>query len=63
MSAGIAHELNTPLAVVKGLVEKLNSTQELSAQERALLVRVVGRLEKLSDGLARFFASSPAQIG
>ena len=24
MSAGIAHELNTPLAVIKGLVEKLH---------------------------------------
>jgi len=59
MSAGIAHELNTPLAVVKGLVEKLNSTQELSAQERALLVRVVGRLEKLSDGLLDFSRVRP----
>ncbi len=59
MSAGIAHELNTPLAVVKGLVEKLNSTQELSPQERTLLVRVVGRLEKLSDGLLDFSRVRP----
>ncbi|MGV6815001.1 MAG: sensor histidine kinase [Phycisphaerales bacterium] len=59
MSAGIAHELNTPLAVVKGLVEKLDSNQELSPPERALLVRVVGRLEKLSDGLLDFARVRP----
>lgn len=54
MSAGIAHELNTPLAVVKGLVEKLGDRGSLSDTESALLVRVVGRIEKLSEGLLDF---------
>ena len=59
MSAGIAHELNTPLAVVKGLVDKLNINKELSVTEIALLARVVGRLEKLSDGLLDFARVRP----
>ena len=59
MSAGIAHELNTPLAVVKGLVEKLNRQSELTAQEIALLVRVVRRLETLSEGLLDFARVRP----
>ncbi len=59
MSAGIAHELNTPLAVVKGLVDKLNNNKELSDTEITLLARVVGRLEKLSDGLLDFARVRP----
>jgi C4-dicarboxylate-specific signal transduction histidine kinase len=59
MSAGIAHELNTPLAVVKGLVEKLGRDGELGASEIALLTRVVRRLETLSDGLLDFARVRP----
>tara|TARA_R110002096_G_scaffold173781_10_gene349104 strand:- start:53153 stop:54688 length:1536 start_codon:yes stop_codon:yes gene_type:complete len=54
MSAGIAHELNTPLSVVKGLVGQLNERGTLSGSEIQLLVRVVGRLETLSEGLLDF---------
>lgn len=56
MSAGIAHELNTPLAVAKGLVEKLAERPErgVSDAESALLLRVVGRLERLSESLLDF---------
>lgn len=59
MSAGIAHELNTPLAVVKGLVEKLDTEKALSPTEMALLLRVVGRLETLSDSLLDFARVRP----
>lgn len=62
MSAGIAHELNTPLAVVKGLVDKLASGQDLSATERALLARVVARLERLSEGLLDFARVRPPRL-
>ncbi|MBO6513990.1 MAG: hypothetical protein JJ974_08505 [Phycisphaerales bacterium] len=54
MSAGIAHELNTPLAVVKGLVEQLKQPGTLTESEVKLLVRVVGRIETLSEGLLDF---------
>lgn len=66
MSAGLAHELNTPLAVIKGLAEKLNadaaagdSRRSLSAVESALLLRVVGRLERLSESLLDFARARP----
>lgn len=62
MSAGIAHELNTPLAVLKGLTEKLNENPEHSvpASEAALMLRVVGRLERLGDSLLDFARARPA---
>lgn len=69
MSAGIAHELNTPLAVLKGLVEKLNdespahaprgSTSPLDHAEAALMLRVVGRLERLGESLLDFARVRP----
>jgi signal transduction histidine kinase len=62
MSAGIAHELNTPLAVVKGLVDKLAEGQDLTQPERALLARVVARLEKLSEGLLDFARVRPPRL-
>ncbi len=54
MSAGIAHELNTPLSVVKGLVGQLKEQGELGESEIKLLARVVGRIEILSEGLLDF---------
>lgn len=60
MSAGIAHELNTPLAVLKGLTEKLEAgegnTDKASA---ALMVRVVRRLERLGESLLDFARVRP----
>jgi len=61
MSAGLAHELNTPLAVVKGLAEKLESSGELSPSERGLLVRVVRRLEGLGESLLDFARVRPPE--
>ncbi len=63
MSAGIAHELNTPLAVVKGLAEKLhaNADKKLSPAEAALMVRVVHRLERLGDSLLDFARVRPPE--
>ncbi len=56
MSAGIAHELNTPLSVVKGLTEKLaaDPARGLPDAEAQLLARVVGRLERLGESLLDF---------
>lgn len=63
MSAGIAHELNTPLAVLKGLVEKLNQNPAagVDPDRAALMLRVVGRLERLSDSLLDFARVRPPQ--
>jgi signal transduction histidine kinase len=64
MSAGLAHELNTPLAVAKGLVEKMNASPAgtLPEAERALLLRVVGRLERLSESLLDFARVRPTRV-
>ncbi|HED54862.1 MAG TPA: HAMP domain-containing histidine kinase [Phycisphaerales bacterium] len=63
MSAGIAHELNTPLAVIKGLTEKLDADPDhrLSPAEARLLRRVVGRLERLGESLLDFARVRPPQ--
>lgn len=56
LSAGIAHEINTPLAVLKGLVSEINDKPgEPVAQAKARLMgRVVERLERLGEGLLDF---------
>ncbi|GJQ30639.1 MAG: hypothetical protein HBSAPP03_25230 [Phycisphaerae bacterium] len=61
MSAGIAHELNTPLAVLKGLVERLNAEpgRTMEPAQAALMLRVVTRLERLGDGLLDFARVRP----
>ncbi len=61
MSAGIAHELNTPLTVVKGLADKLASdpANGLRDDEAQLLKRVVIRLERLGESLLDFARVRP----
>lgn len=53
LSAGLAHELNTPLTVLKGLVEKLQpgGRAAVAPDEAALMLRVVRRLERLGESL------------
>ncbi|MGE3108694.1 MAG: sensor histidine kinase [Phycisphaerales bacterium] len=83
MSAGLAHEMNTPLTVLKGLTERLaqlgdaaepaasgpttdvataGAPSTLSRSEIELMVRVVKRLEKLSESLLDFARVRPAQM-
>lgn len=61
MSAGIAHELNTPLAVLKGCVEGLaeHPEQGVSDSRAQLMLRVVHRLERLSESLLDFARARP----
>ena len=56
LSASVAHELNTPLAVLHGSIEKLLETVPARpAQERLTrMMRVTERLRKISEGLVDF---------
>lgn len=56
LSASVAHEFNTPLAVLHGSIEKLIETvPDPAAQERlARVVRVTDRLRKISASLLDF---------
>ncbi len=64
MSAGIAHELNTPLTVLKGLVERVNQNPDaqLKPAEAALMLRVVQRLERLGESLLDFARVRPPRV-
>ena len=61
VSAGIAHELNTPLAVLKGSVEMISEHPEqgVASDRVALMLRVIRRLEKLSESLLDFARVRP----
>jgi signal transduction histidine kinase len=56
LSTSVAHEMNTPLAVLQGSVEKLIETvPQPQAQERLeRMLRVTRRLKKISEGLVDF---------
>ena len=56
LSASVAHELNTPLAVLNGWIEKLiETTSDGHTLERlARMQRVAQRLQKISEGLVGF---------
>jgi signal transduction histidine kinase len=56
LSTSVAHELNTPLAVLQGSIEKLlESTRNTHTLERLnRMLRVTQRLRKISEGLVDF---------
>ena len=56
LSASVAHEMNTPLAVLHGSIEKLLETvPEAHAQDRLQrMLRVTQRLRTISEGLVDF---------
>ncbi|MCU0246186.1 MAG: ATP-binding protein [Bryobacter sp.] len=56
LSASVAHEMNTPLAVLQGSIEKLAETvADPQAQERlARMRRVAQRLKSISESLVDF---------
>ena len=56
LSASVAHELNTPLAVLHGSIEQLiESVPDAASQERlARMRRVTDRLQRISEGLIGF---------
>ncbi len=56
LSTSVAHELNTPLAVLQGSIEKLlETTRDSQTLDRvARMLRVTQRLRKISEGLVDF---------
>ncbi len=56
LSTSVAHELNTPLAVLQGSIEKLQeTTRDPAASDRiARMLRVTQRLKKISESLLDF---------
>jgi signal transduction histidine kinase len=56
LSASVAHEMNTPLAVLHGTIEKLLETTEDAAARQRIerMLRVTERLRKISLGLVGF---------
>jgi signal transduction histidine kinase len=56
LSTSVAHELNTPLAVLQGSIEKLLETSRDSQTLERLgrMLRVTQRLRKISEGLVDF---------
>lgn len=65
LSASVAHELNTPLAVLLGSVEKLEETAESPAMRERLarMRRVAQRLKKISESLLDFARERRQQMG
>ncbi len=63
LSAGVAHELNTPLAVLQGSIEKLLETvPDPPTRERlGRMQRVAARLKTISEGLLDFSRVRRAQ--
>jgi signal transduction histidine kinase len=56
LSASVAHELNTPLTVLQGSIEKLTeTTRDPATLERlARMLRVTQRIRKISESLVDF---------
>jgi len=56
LSAGVAHELNTPLSVLQGSIEKLMETALDGASPERLgrMMRAVQRLQQISESLLDF---------
>jgi signal transduction histidine kinase len=56
LSASVAHELNTPLTVLQGSIEKLTETSDDSAtlERLARMLRVTQRIRRISESLVDF---------
>ncbi len=65
LSASVAHEMNTPLAVLHGSIEKLLETAKDPGTCKRLerMLRVSERLRKISEGLLDFARVRKAEMG
>lgn len=61
MSAGVAHEINTPLATGRaalGMLEKLRQNEQKFSEKIVFIQRSLDRIAKIVDGLRKFSRSS-----
>lgn len=65
LSASVAHEFNTPLAVLQGSIEKLieQETEPRARQRLERMLRVTGRLRDISQGLVEFARARKEEMG
>jgi C4-dicarboxylate-specific signal transduction histidine kinase len=65
MSAGVAHEINTPLAVLHGSIEKMIETPAEAANGERLsrMLRVTERLRGISESLTDFARARTQTMG
>jgi signal transduction histidine kinase len=65
LSAGVAHEMNTPLAVLHGSIEKMLETTSAAPARQRLerMIRVTERLRKISEGLLDFARLRTREMG
>lgn len=64
LSASVAHELNTPLAVLHGSIEKLReiTTDSHTLERLARMLRVTERLRRISESLVDFARARKQQM-
>ncbi len=65
LSASVAHEFNTPLAVLQGSIEKLleQETAPRARERLERMLRVTGRLRDISQGLVEFARARKEEMG
>ena len=64
LSASVAHELNTPLSVLQGSIEKLTetTTDPVALDRLARMLRVAQRIKKISESLVDFARTRKQQM-
>jgi two-component system NtrC family sensor kinase len=65
LAAGVAHEINNPMAIIRGNAELLQMAipdDNPSREEVEIIVRQVGRVERIVAGLLKFARPEPKRL-
>jgi len=65
LASGVAHEINNPLAIIRGNAELLQMSVKQGEQhdEHATIIRQVGRIERIVRNLLTFSRAGAKQLG
>jgi two-component system, NtrC family, sensor kinase len=63
LAAGVAHEINNPMAIIRGNAELIRMGQPGDADEAETIIKQVGRVTRIVDNLLRFARQEPKRIG